>query len=245
MKIGIISDAHGNLEALTTSILFLKDKTDFLAVLGDTVGYGPNPEECINVVVSEANLILKGNHEEGIITGNYRAFKEAARIALEWTEKILSDNALTSIKNFKEKDEMDDVLFVHASISSPLFKYILIGKDAKEEFALLDKSVCFFGHTHMPVGYRKNQEKEQIETIPSDFSGRLKIEISPGYKYLINVGSTGQPRDGFPFACVSVYDTEKRLFNLYRIEYPVETTRQKILDRGLPSILARRVYQGI
>lgn len=243
MRTGIISDIHGNLEALTSSISFLKEKVDTLVVLGDIVGYGPDPERCLEIVMAEANLILKGNHEEGIITGNYSSFRNNARISLEWTVRILSDDFLNAIKNFKEREETDEILYVHASVSSPLSKYILSKKDAEEEFGLLEKKICFIGHTHIPAGYMKNGDK--IDVIHPDFSGRMEIEINPEYKYIINTGSTGQPRDGFPFACVSIYDTEKCLFTLYRIQYPSDITAKKIIERGLPSILARRVIQGI
>ncbi|MCX8082966.1 MAG: metallophosphatase family protein [bacterium] len=243
MRIGIISDVHGNLEALNSSLLFLQKHSDSLVVLGDTVGYGPDPGECLEVVKGTANIILKGNHEEGIITTNYTSFRTNARISLEWTASIISPDFLNIIKGFKEKAEVEDIIFVHASISSPLFKYILNEKDTKDEFQLLDKKICFIGHTHIPAGYRKKEDR--IDVIHPDFSGKMEIDIEDGYKYIINVGSTGQPRDGFPFACASIYDTEKHLFTLYRIEYPAEITRKKILDRGLPSVLARRVVQGI
>ncbi|HOL21370.1 MAG TPA: metallophosphoesterase family protein [bacterium] len=245
MRIGIVSDVHGNLEALNSTLLFLNGQIDFLAVLGDTIGYGPDPEECIEIIRTEAHLVLKGNHEEGIITGNYSTFKDIARVSLLWTEKNISSGSLIAIKNFREKEEVDDILFVHASISQPLFKYILSEKDAEEEFTILDKTLCFIGHTHMPAGYRKKAEEKRIEIIHPDFSGKMEIERKQGYKYIINVGSTGQPRDGFPFACAAIYDTEKSLFALYRIEYPAEITRKKIIEKGLPSILARRVVQGI
>jgi len=245
MRIGIISDVHGNLEALNSTFLFLKNNIDFCIVLGDTVGYGPDPEECIEIVKEKAEIIIKGNHEEGIITGDLTAFNDAARVSLEWTKTSLSADSLTFIKNLKEKEEMDNTLFVHASISRPLFKYILGKREAKEEFPLLDKHICFIGHTHIPAGYKKEQDGDRIEVIPPDFSGKMEIEIMPDYRYIINVGSTGQPRDGFPFACASIYDTGKGVFSLYRIEYPVEETRKKIIEKGLPSILARRVGQGI
>ncbi|MCM8829431.1 MAG: metallophosphoesterase family protein [Candidatus Omnitrophica bacterium] len=242
MRIGIVSDVHGNLEALNSTLLFLNGRIDFLAVLGDTVGYGPDPEDCIGIVKTKANLILKGNHEQGIITGNYTAFKDIARTSLEWTARVITSNSLKCIKEFKETAELEDIMFVHAAISSPLFKYILRDKDAMNEFPLLNKKICFIGHTHIPVVYKNKENK--IDLIYPDFSGKMEIEIGEG-KYIINTGSTGQPRDGFPFACVSIYDTEKHLFTLHRIEYPVEITRKKILEKGLPSVLARRVVQGI
>jgi predicted phosphodiesterase len=245
MRIGIISDIHGNLEAAGAVIEFFKDKIDFLVSLGDVVGYGPDPEECLNLILKEANVILKGNHEEGIITGDISRFKNTAKVSLEWTKKNLSPATIEKLKKLPEKEVRGDTCFVHASISSPLFKYILRKEDAEEEFSLLTQKICFFGHTHIPGGFKKDIGLDRTETIYPDFSGKMKIEIQDGFKYLINVGSVGQPRDGLPFACASIYETDKKVFTLHRIEYPVEITRRKIIEGGLPSVLARRIIQGI
>jgi len=118
-------------------------------------------------------------------------------------------------------------------------------EDAEEEFSLLVQKICFFGHTHLPGGFQKDININHTDVVYADFSGKISIEIEDNFKYLINVGSVGQPRDGFPFACAGIYDTEKSIFNLYRIEYSVEETRKKIIDRGLPSVLARRIIQAI
>jgi predicted phosphodiesterase len=244
MRIGIISDIHGNLEAAQSSFLFLGDKTDFIAVTGDVVGYGPDPEECVQLVMEKAGIVLRGNHEEGIITGDFSRFKETARIALEWTVSRISASCKSKLESFPEKDARENCLFVHASVSDPVFKYLLRIEDACTEFGILDKKICFFGHTHMPGGFRKKTDGS-AEVIRPDFSGRLEVDIEEGCSYLINVGSAGQPRDGFPFACAAIYDTEKNTVVLHRIEYPLEITRKKIIERGLPSVLARRIIQAI
>ncbi len=244
MRIGIISDIHGNLEAAQASLLFLGDKTDFIAVTGDVIGYGPDPEECVELAAEKAGLVLRGNHEEGIITGDLSKFKETARVALKWTISRLSSSCKSKLVSFPEKDVREECLFVHASVSDPVFKYLLNIEDACTEFGLLDKKICFFGHTHMPGGFRKKPDGN-TEIIRTDFSGRLEVRIEDGFSYLINVGSAGQPRDGFPFSCAAIYDNEKNTVVLHRIEYPLEITRKKIIERGLPSVLARRIVQGI
>ncbi len=244
MRIGIVSDIHGNLEAAESSLLFLGGKTDFIAVTGDVVGYGPDPEECVELVAEKAGIVVKGNHEEGIITGNLSRFKETARVALEWTQSRLSSACKSKLEVFPEKDVREECLFVHASVSDPIFKYLLNKEEADKEFGILDKKICFFGHTHMPGGFKKKMDGG-AEIIRTDFSGRLEVGIEDGFSYLINVGSVGQPRDGFPFACAAIYDTELKAVTLHRIEYPLEITRKKIIERGLPSVLARRIVQGI
>lgn len=245
MRIGIISDIHGNLEALNVAIPFLKDRTDILVCLGDTVGYGPDPEECVRTILEKSTLVLKGNHEEGIITGDMEKFKQTARVSLEWTRSMLSAEILTTLRNLPDKDIKEDILFVHASVSSPLFRYVMRKEDAEEEMQILIQTVCFIGHTHIPGGFLMEMNTGKVDVICPDFSGKMDIELKDGFKYFINVGSVGQPRDGFPFACASVYDTDSRHFVLHRLKYPAEVTSKKIIERGIPSVLARRIIQAI
>ena len=235
MKIEIISDIHSNLEAFKSAIKFYeKNKIDKLIICGDIIGYGPDPVECINLAENNSDIILKGNHEEGIIKNDFSRFKKYAKISLEWTINEIKEK-IEIIKRWKEKIEIDDLLFVHASITDPYYKYLFKTVDAEEEFEKLEKKVCFIGHTHIPVVFKKNTETEKIEKILPDFSGRIELDIEENFKYIINVGSVGFPRDGFPFLCVSIYDTERKNFKLYRIEYEIEITLRKILEKGLPS----------
>ncbi|MCM8766725.1 MAG: metallophosphatase family protein [Candidatus Omnitrophica bacterium] len=235
MKIGIISDIHSNLESLQSAIKFLeKNKIDKILICGDIIGYGPDPNECINLVLESADIILKGNHEDGILRKDYSRFKKYARITLEWTAKEIEEK-IEQIEKWGEKKEIEDLFFVHGSITDPYYKYIFNIMAAKEEFKKLEKRICFVGHTHIPVIFRKNIETENIEKIQVDFSGKIEIEIEENFKYIINVGSVGFPRDGLPFSCVSIYDTSKKIFKLDRIEYEIEKTIKKILEKGLPS----------
>ncbi|RKY32768.1 MAG: hypothetical protein DRP67_00430 [Candidatus Omnitrophota bacterium] len=245
MVYGIISDIHGNLEALQKVIGFLKGKIDKLIVIGDVVGYGPNPNECLELLYNENPEFTLGNHEEGILKGDLSNFSEDARISLEWTISNLSPENFEKIKRWPEKIEKGDILFLHASPSNPTKGYILSQSQAKRAFQALEKRLCFNGHTHFPICFRKKQKEEKVEVIPCDFSGSLKVKIEENYIYMINVGSVGQPRDGFPFACAGIYDDEKKIFELFRIEYPVEITKEKILEKGLPSSLAGRLLRGL
>lgn len=245
MKIGIIGDIHANLESLKETLRFLEEKVEKIIVVGDVIGYGPNPSECIDIIEEKAEIILMGNHEKGIIDNDYSRFKKIAEISLKWTKEQLNHEQLERIKNWPEKVEIDDMIFVHGAVSSPFFKYIFRKEDCIEEFTLLNKKVCFIGHTHIPGGFRKKGGEEKIEQLYCDFSGKLEVSLENNYFYIINVGSVGQPRDGFPFSCVSIYDTEIKKFNLYRIEYPCEITAKKIIEKKLPSTLAERIKRGI
>ncbi len=245
MTIGIISDIHGNLEALESTLNFLKGKTDILVSLGDIVGYGPDPEKCVEIISEKNMLALRGNHEESLITEDFSRLKDTARISLEWTQKNLPFSYIEKFKGWPEKAEKTGTLFAHASLSNPLYRYIFTGKDTEEEFPLLNGSVCFIGHTHTPGAFKQDISTGKIETILPDFSGTLNIVMDTEHKYIINTGSVGQPRDGFPFACAVIYEKEKGSVNLHRIEYPSEITRKKIIERGLPSVLAGRILRAI
>jgi len=235
MKIGIISDIHSNLEAFKSSINFYeKNKVDKLIICGDIIGYGPDPYECINLAEENADIILKGNHEEGIIKNDFSRFKKYARISLEWTINEINEK-IENIKRWGEKKEIYDLFFVHASITDPYYKYLFKTVDTEEEFEKLEKKICFIGHTHIPVIFKKDIETGKIEKVLPDFSGKIELDIEENFKYIINLGSTGFPRDGFPFPCISIYDTERKNFKLYRIEYNIETTLKKVIEKGLPS----------
>ncbi len=235
MKFGIIGDIHSNLESFIAVLnYFEKNKVDKIVIIGDIIGYGPNPIECINLAKENGQIILKGNHEEGILKNDFSKFKKYARISLEWTKKEIEEK-IEEIKNWKEKEEYNDIVFFHASISDFFYKYIFKIEDAEEEFKLLDKKICFIAHTHIPGGFKKNIKTGKIEKIFTDFSGKLNLKIEDDFKYIINVGSVGFPRDGFPFSCVSIYDTDIKEFKLERIEYNYETTIKKIIEKNLPS----------
>jgi len=235
MRIGIISDIHSNLEAFETALIFFeKNKIDKLIICGDVIGYGPDPEKCIYMADKYGDVVLKGNHEEGIIKNSFSNFKNYARISLEWTINEIKKD-IEKIKKWEEKKEEEDLIFVHASISDLFYKYVVKLKDAEEEFEKSEFKICFLGHTHIPGGFKKNIETGKVEKILTDFSGRIDLKIEENFKYIINVGSVGFPRDGFPFVCACIYDTSEKYFKLDRIEYNLEKTFKKIIEKGLPS----------
>lgn len=235
MRIGIISDIHGNLEALLKVInYFEKEKLDKIIICGDVIGYGPDPDRCIDLVGEISEVILKGNHEEGIINNDLSRFKQYAKLSLEITKKEIEEK-INILKNWRDFFSLENVFFVHASLTDKFYKYILSEKDVKSEFEIFEKEICFLGHTHIPCIFKKELEKDKIEKLLPDFSGKYDIVFENNCKYIVNVGSVGFPRDGFPFACVGIYDFNEKRFKLERIEYPVEKTLQKINKKGLPS----------
>ncbi|MCM8818998.1 MAG: metallophosphatase family protein [Candidatus Omnitrophica bacterium] len=235
MKIGIISDIHSNLEAFEVSLSYLeKNKVDKILICGDIIGYGPNPKECINLSNKIGASILRGNHEQGIIENDFSRFKQYAKITIEWTVKEIGQQ-VEEIKKWKDKEVFGDFWVVHASISDLFYKYIIKIEDTKEEFEKLENKICFIGHTHIPCVFKKNIETGETEKILADFSGKIDLKLEDKFKYIINVGSVGFPRDGLPFPCIGIYYYDEKFFKLDRLEYNFEKTLKKVIEKGLPS----------
>ncbi len=241
MRYGLISDIHGNLEALTVVINELqKRNVDEVLCLGDIIGYGPDPEECVDLVKRHANVILAGNHDYaamGMLDISY--FNPHARRAIEWTSGQISDETRKFLKERPLMMVYDDFTIVHATPAEPeKWNYILSLEDAADNFAHFHNQVCFIGHSHVPVIIAKDEQgKISVRKGP-------EIQLQDNEKYIINIGSVGQPRDLDPRAAFAIFDTESKHYELLRVAYDVQTTQQKILKKGLPYFLAERLAKG-
>ncbi|MBI3193356.1 MAG: metallophosphoesterase family protein [Ignavibacteriae bacterium] len=232
MRVAIISDIHSNLEALNTAFSVIAVKNvDEIICLGDVVGYGPNPNECVEVVLKHTQHIILGNHDEAAVnlaTAEY--FNPYARIAAEWTNKELTQKNKELLRKLPYTIERHGLLFVHASPFQPeLWYYIVSFSDAQKNFRYFTQPVCFVGHSHVPI----------------IFSDDLWTpDVQRGGKYIINVGSIGQPRDHDPRLSFGVFDTETWQYENVRLEYDMKETARKIRIAGLPTILADRLFDG-
>ncbi len=245
MRFGIISDIHGNLEALTSVLEDLKNESvDDIFCLGDIVGYGANPNECVDLIKENCSKVILGNHDAaglGIISLEY--FNIYARGAAMWTQKTLTDESKEYLKNLeyvKYVDEAQKIMLVH---SSPLFpenwNYILNTDDAKTAFFKISgEQVCFIGHSHQPIIFTKDLADKVVMLSPKD------ITLDENYKYFINVGSVGQPRDGIRDSSYVIYDLDKQKITYKRTPYNVEAAAQKIRDEDLSDVLADRLLFG-
>lgn len=231
MRYAIISDIHSNLEALTIALSEIrKIGCDKIICLGDIIGYGPDPEPCIDLVFENANHILLGNHEEALINlSHIKNFTRYAKEALTWTLDHVSPKYLKMFKGLKMIYETEDVLFVHSTPDSPeLWEYISSYRDAKSYLYRLSQAICFIGHSHIAGVYTKSND----ETISRN---------SPA---IINVGSIGQPRDLNPMLSFGIFDSKKWVYNNRRFPYDLDKTQRKIIASGLPSYLAVRLGIG-
>jgi predicted phosphodiesterase len=245
LRYGIIADIHSNLEALRAVLDILKRQNiDRFLCLGDIVGYGANPNECIEEVRNlEAESII-GNHEWGVIHPEIRSFfNPVAKQAIEWTERELSNENQDYLAHLGVVKETNLFSMVHSTLYEPTqWYYIISPEEAELNFPLMKKEIVFFAHSHQAVIYSKHRD-ENCKGFALPEGG--KILLKRGYRYLINPGSVGQPRDGNPQASFGIYDTESRTVQIKRCNYDINKAREKILKAGLPSFLAERLVYGI
>jgi predicted phosphodiesterase len=233
MCVAIISDIHSNLEALIKALEIIDQKSvDEIICLGDIVGYGADPNECIEIVRKRCSLVVKGNHEDAIDNIDLvEYFTDNARAAILWTSKQLTGENLDYIRALPLTGKKNNLLFVHASPCTPeRWNYILDKRTAARTFHCFSESICFIGHTHSP----------------EIFSSQRRVrEISKEDRYLINVGSIGQPRDHNPHLSFGLLDTDLWKYENIRAPYDVETAVQKILKTDLPPRLGHRLLAGL
>jgi putative phosphoesterase len=241
MRYGIFSDIHSNLEALEAVIkAYQKEKIDKYLCLGDVVGYGANPNECVEIVSNLTSITVAGNHDWAAMDLlPVDLFNEDAKFAVLWTGRQLSPASKDFLRNLKLVSELDNIVLVHGSLDAPQnFNYLLNINSCLSTFELLRQDLCFVGHTHVPVIYIKDKDGK------SSFVDTDRIKITPGNKYIVNVGAVGQPRDSIPQAAYCIWDSEKQELQIKRAVYDVFLARQKIIDKGLPEFLGNRLLTG-
>lgn len=248
MKIAFLGDIHANLEALEAVLQAAGQLgADRYVCIGDIVGYNPNPSECIRIIRSlEPLCVVKGNHDEyASCDMPLTAFNPAATAAVEWTRRHLSREERRWLNELPFKSDVYTPTIpparftaVHSTLDSPQsWGYILDRYSAAASLQYQWMPLCFVGHTHAPIAFVKSQS----EITGGEYSA---IEIADDCKYLINVGSVGQPRDRDPRAAFVIYDVDARLVTLHRVEYDLARTQRKIREAGLPERCAERLALG-
>ncbi len=239
MRYIVLGDIHGNLEALT-AVLADAGEAGFDRVLcvGDIVGYGANPKECIEVVRDCDALVVAGNHDWAVLDKvSIDYFNADARDSIEWTREQLSAADLEYLDAAKLIEVVQEVTLVHSSPFSPeYFDYLQTLYDVQLAFDHLATRLCFVGHSHWPVMF--------LNTTPVDYFLREEFELPPDRRAVVNVGSVGQPRDSDPRACYFIYESEQQTIYLRRVDYDLHPASEKILAAGLPATNARRIVLG-
>lgn len=239
MKFAIFGDIHANLEALEAVLADAEDQgVGRHACIGDVVGYNANPHECIARVQGLQCGVVKGNHdEEASLDTEIIGLNPLAQAALEWTRSHLTEEDKQWLRDLRMVRQVCDFTIVHATLDSPgHWHYVLNKFDAMASFSYQYTQLCFYGHTHTPRVYVKN-DGVTVE-------GEKCTRILPGHKYFINVGSVGQPRDGDPRASYCIYDDERQTVEIRRLSYDIVETQRKIRVGGLPDALAARLDFG-
>jgi len=237
----VMSDIHANLAALEA---VLDDAPDFdeLWCLGDLVGYGPRPNECIERVRTLPHTSLAGNHDRAAL-GNLRlsSFNPVARRANEWTQQELTARARTYLNGLPSSLQRGDFCLAHGSPREPVWEYITDTGVACANFEHFSTPVCLVGHTHVPVVFRLDKESARCRAEVPPLAE--PIQLGPD-RVIINPGSVGQPRDGDPRASYAVLDTEAKTWEFRRVSYAVEITQERMRAEGLPRYLIQRLQAG-
>lgn len=245
MRLGIFSDVHANIEALSAVMAgFQSQEIDEYYCLGDVVGYGASPNECADVVRETARVTILGNHDAAVAGRmDYSYYYEAARQALDLHAAVLSPENLDWLKSLPYKHELDDV-GLHLCHGSPLrleeFEYIFAPEQARECLQIYDElgDLTLIGHSHLCKVFKL--KPGEVEELPAQ-----NFQLEEGAKYIVSVGSVGQPRDYDNRASYTVFDSEDRSFSFLRVEYDIESAASKIFQSKLERNFGHRLFIGV
>ncbi len=245
MRLALLTDVHSNTEALGAVLADVRKRNvDALIHLGDVVGYGAEPNECCAILRREAQLSLLGNHDAVVVGRMDKSwFASHARVAAEWTSGLLLPEHGEWLARAPYTYRERDYLFSHGSPVAPeQFRYVLSRGEAEDIFAWSRGAgvrVVFVGHAHQCFAFHDGA----AEVVEVDGIEHTELDVSAG-RWVINVGSVGQPRDGDPRACYGVVDLDAGRYEAYRIPYDVEAAAAKIRAAGLPEVLSARLALG-
>jgi diadenosine tetraphosphatase ApaH/serine/threonine PP2A family protein phosphatase len=240
MRVVVISDVHGNRHALDAVLAEIGgESVDAVWCLGDTVGYGPQPNECCRLVQEHADLCLVGNHDL-VALGELTVsdFNEEAAAAAVWTREALTDDSRAFLRSLEPQATVDGVELFHASARDPVWEYVLSDETARATFELTTASLVLVGHSHVALALTLDGQGVAGGVAPAG----TNIELAG--RWLVNPGSVGQPRDGDPRAAWLLVDLDRASAAFRRVSYPIERTQAEMVEAGLPPLLAARLAVG-
>jgi predicted phosphodiesterase len=247
MRSLIISDIHANLAAFEAVLEDAEGQWDIIWFLGDLVGYGPDPNECVIELQKHKHIALSGNHDHAVL-GNLdiESFNREATLAINWTQDAISAESEAYLASLPSKLVQDSFTLAHASPRYPIWEYILDPITAAENFNWFDTTYCLVGHSHVPVIFEEKGERQRtiIVRIPnySEFNEPFALGEE---RLIINPGSVGQPRDSDPRAAYALLDTDEMTWFYKRVSYPVEKTQKRMKKFGMPQRLIDRLAHGV
>lgn len=246
MRCLVISDIHANLAALLAVFADVKAHAlsfDIVWCLGDVVGYGAEPNECIDLLRAVPHVCLAGNHDWAVIGKlDVRTFHEQAAYVVEWTRENLTPQNMCFLRSRPDMIVQDEYLLAHASPREPIWEYITDINVAQENFEDMQATFCLVGHTHVPVVFVQDGLTSNVHV--SMPSADVPVTLKRDSKYIINPGSVGQPRDGDPRAAYAILDTVTATWTAHRAEYAIKLTQKKMKSFHFPQRLVDRLNYG-
>jgi diadenosine tetraphosphatase ApaH/serine/threonine PP2A family protein phosphatase len=242
MRIAMLSDVHGNRPAFE-AVLAAIEATDLEEIwcLGDLVGYGAEPDECVSLARERCDVCLAGNHDL-VVTGEIplSEFSSSAAEAARWTQETISEESLAFLRSLDPADPDREVGLYPGSPRDPVWEYVLSAWQADECFDMVQSRVCAVGHSHVALWFHRNADGK---VGGAQAPGGAECDVSDG-EWLLNPGGVGQPRDLDPRAAWLLLDTESWIATWHRVEYAIDEAAGAIADAGLPRLLAERLYTG-
>jgi predicted phosphodiesterase len=241
MRILVLSDIHANLTALE-AVLADAGEVDATWCLGDLVGYGPDPNDCIFRVRQLPNLVcLIGNHDAAALNQiDVNSFNPEARRAVLWTQETLTPANVDYLRELPERVVLESVTLVHGSPRQPVWEYLLDTRTATHNFSYFDTPFCFVGHSHLPVIYQLNDGRVQASLIVPNPQAAFMMKP----RAILNPGSVGQPRDHDPRASYAIYDSDRSTWEYRRVRYEISLVQARMRQAGLPLRHIQRLSAG-
>jgi diadenosine tetraphosphatase ApaH/serine/threonine PP2A family protein phosphatase len=241
MRVLIVSDIHANLNALE-AVLADAGAVDATWCLGDLLGYGPDPNECVERIRNLPNLVcLLGNHDAAFLGQiDVDTFNLEARQSLDWVKNRVTEANTDYIQRLPEMTQVGQVTLVHGSPRNPIWEYILDPRTARRNLDYFQTNYCFVGHTHLPILYQFNPEMTIVTVISPELD--TNYPLTP--RAMLNPGSVGHPRDRDPRASYGIFDTEKAIWQPCRVSYDIDQVQKRIRLAGLPLKHAMRLAEG-
>lgn len=244
MRYAIIADVHANLSAFEAVLEDIEKQGEVAQIwcLGDIVGYGPDPHQCIELLDQTDHICVAGNHDLAAIGKIETAkFNPDAAAAAEWTAQQLSLKDINYLGSLPLTVEEGDFTLVHGSPREPVWEYLTSSSVARENFPYYKSQFCLAGHSHVPVIFSHSEEEGYSST---RFQPGVRLALGKS-RLIINPGAVGQPRDGDPQASYAIYDSEVKQVRLHRVAYDIRATQDRMVAGGLPLRLVARLGQGI
>lgn len=242
MRILVISDIHANLVAFETVLKDAQGDWDYVWCLGDVVGYGPDPNECCDLLKTLPHLCLAGNHDWAALGRlDIRTFNVDARKAVNWTQETLTEENIAYLSALPTTFVLGNYTLAHGSPREPVWEYILDPLIAALNFPHFETDYCLVGHTHTPIIFELTTDEGDTSSMQPKYRESKNLN---GHRLIINPGSVGQPRDSNPDAAYAVLDVEAGIFEHRRIPYPIQVTQERMRNHGMPERLVTRLEHG-